>query len=126
MDAFVQMILTFMHAADPSLVVLACMAITVMAVVWSWHSNPKLDFHLQQCLTDNTTGKIAIEKIGFMSVLVIWLWGFVAQVFNNHLSDWYVGIGITAFVMGRAASQAISVAKDIKTGVTNAEPAKPL
>ena len=116
MDYLYSMVLVFAancRVMDPSLVILTVMASLVIAVVWSWHANKSLDFHLQQCLIDSVTGKIAIEKIGFMSVLALWCWGFVAQTLKGSLSEWYVGLGVGAFVLGRLGSSFLSVKKDI-------------
>lgn len=98
---------------DPSLIVLTAMAVIVIAVVWSWHSNPDSGFHLQQVLVDSVTGKIAIEKVGYMTALAIGSWGFVTLILRDKMTEWYAGLYLTAFVLGRLGSSWLSVKKDI-------------
>jgi hypothetical protein len=105
-----------LHAVDPSLVALVLMAALVVSVVWSWHTNKALDFHLQQVLVDSVTGKIAIEKVGYMTALAIGTWGFVAMMLKGSMTEWYFTSYMGVFVLGRMVAQGISVARDIKTG----------
>lgn len=103
-----------LKSLDPSSISLLVLTTMVVLVVWSWHRSDS-GFNLQQCLLDSVTGKISVEKIGYMSVLAVSLWGFVTLVQRDKLSDWYVGAIIGGFVLGRAVSSGLSVLKDIKT-----------
>lgn len=107
--------LAFIRSLDPSLVVLIVMSALVICVVWSWHANKSNDFHLQQVLVDSVTGKIAIEKVGFMTVLALMSWGFVALILRDKMSEWYVGLFGGLFVLGRITSSGLSVLKELKS-----------
>lgn len=98
---------------DPAIVTLTAMAIIVIVVVWSWHADKTKDFHLQQVLVDSVTGKIAIEKVGYMTVLALMSWGFVTLILRDKLSEWYAGLFAGVFVLGRVASSWMAVKKDI-------------
>jgi hypothetical protein len=115
-------LLNFLHDVDPSLVFLVFLSVLTFSVVWSWHRNEDLDFQLQQILVDNTTGKIAIEKVGYMTALAIGTWGFVSMTLKGGMTEWYFTIYMSVFVAGRMVSQGIAVTKDIKTGPPNDRP----
>jgi len=102
------------RSLDPSSVLLWVLIALVVFVVWSWHRADD-NFDLRQCLQDNTTGKISVEKVGYVSVLGTSMWGFVTLVQRDKLTDWYVGAMIGGFVLGRAVSSGLSVLKDIKS-----------
>lgn len=106
--------LEFIRSVDPSSVLLWVLIALVVLVVWSWHRSDD-DFDLRQCLQDNVTGKISVEKVGYVSVLGTSMWGFVTLVQRDKLTDWYVGAMIGGFVLGRAVSSGLSVLKDIKS-----------
>lgn len=113
-------LLSYLHGADPSLVVLVVMSLLVVSVVWSWHRNKDNNFHLQQVLVDNTSGKISIEKVGFMTALAISTWGFVALILRDKINEWYVGLYIMAFVAGRFGSSWLSVKKELSNAANPA------
>lgn len=102
-----------LQAMDPVIVALVFMTALVVGVVWSWHANKSNDFHLQQVLVDSVTGKIAIEKVGFMTALAVGTWGFTALIIKGQMTEWYAGIYIGAFVAGRLGSSWLSVKKEI-------------
>jgi hypothetical protein len=62
------------------------------------------------------TGKISAEKIAFMSMLAIYVWGFVAQTIYKSLSEWYVSAGLLTFAGARLGSQYLSLKKDSQAG----------
>lgn len=102
------------RSLDPSLIALTVMAILVVATVVSWHRN-KDGFDLSQCILDSATGRISVEKIGFMSVLAVYIWGFIHLALKNTLSMEYVGLGLATFAAARFGSQWLSVKKDVAT-----------
>lgn len=101
-----------MEHFTPSLIALTVMAVLIIVVVWSWHRDKDSNFQLQQVIVDNTTNKISIEKVGYMTALAIGSWGFVALTLNDKLSEWYAMAYLGAFVIGRLGSSGISVWKD--------------
>ena len=64
------------------------------------------------------TGKISVEKVGYMTSLCVSTWGFVALTLENNLSEMYFGTYMGAFAAARVASQYLAVKKD----TTNATP----
>jgi len=102
------------RSLDPSLLALTIMSILVVATVISWHRN-KEGFDLSQCIVDSVTGRIAPEKVGYMTVLAIMSWGFIAHVLKNTLTEAYVLCYGSLFVAGRFGSQWLSVKKDLAT-----------
>jgi hypothetical protein len=113
--------LEIFRSLDPSLIALTIMTVLVVATVVSWHRN-KPGFDLSQCIVDSTTNRIAAEKVGFMVVLAVMSWGFVALVLQHQLSEWYATAYGGIFVLGRFGSQMLSVKKDIATGNTGPTP----
>jgi hypothetical protein len=81
--------------------------------VWSWHHDDKNNFDLQQVLVDNTTGKVAIEKVGFMTALAIGSFGFIALLFQEKMTEWYAGLYMGTFAVARLGSSWISIKKYI-------------
>ena len=98
---------------DPSIVVLAVMSLLIVSVVWAWHRDSSNDFHLQQVLVDNVSGKISIEKVGYMTALAIGTWGFVTLILHDKMTEWYAGLYLGAFVFGRLGSSWLSIKKDM-------------
>lgn len=107
---------------DASIVFLTVMSFLVVLVVWSWHRDKSIDFHLQQVLVDSVTGKISIEKVGFMTALAISTWGFVALTIQGKMSEWYAGLYMSAFVLARTGSAWMSVKKDLTQNQNNTPP----
>lgn len=93
-----------LSALDAPVIALAIMTIIIVATIVSWHRG-KAGFDLSQCLLDSVTGKISVEKIGFMTMLAIYTWGFVAQTIYKSLSEWYVTAGLVTFAGARLGSQ---------------------
>lgn len=93
------------------------MVTVIVLVIWRWHKDDN-NFHLQQVLVDNTNGKIAIEKVGYMSSLAIGSWGFVALTQTGHMTEGYFATYLGVFALSRAASSGISVFKDVKMSQT--------
>jgi hypothetical protein len=103
-------LLEVLRSIDLSLVALTVMGTIVCGVVWSWHVQDD-EFCLRQVLLDGTTGKISIEKVGYMTALSIGTWGFVALILKEQLTEWYAGLYLGAFVLGRLGNSWI-VRKD--------------
>ena len=97
---------------DAPMAALVVMTVIVIGTVVSWHRN-KEGFDLSQCIVDSTTQRIAPEKVGFMTVLAIMTWGFVALVLQGKLTEWYATVYGGMFVAGRFGSQYLSTKKDI-------------
>ena len=97
---------------DAPMAALVVMSVIVIATVVSWHRT-KDGFDLSQCIVDSTTQRIAPEKVGFMTVLAIMTWGFVALILQGKLTEWYAGLYGGMFVAGRFGSQYLSTKKDI-------------
>lgn len=97
---------------DASLVALTLMFLVVVLTVVSWHRN-KPGFDLSQCIVDSVTQRIVPEKVGYMTVLALMSWGFVALTLQGKMTEWYAGLFAGIFVMGRLGSQALTIKKDI-------------
>ena len=93
------------------------MVAVVCILMWKWHRDDN-QFHLQQVLVDNTTGKIAIEKVAYMSALSVGSWGFVALIQSEKMNVEYFATYLGVFALSRAASSGISVFKDVKMSQT--------
>lgn len=100
---------------DPALIVLCIMSFVALLTVISWHRDTNSDFHLKYAIVDSVTGKISIEKIGFMTTLFLFSWGFVALYLKDKLSMEYVYAFGGIFALGRIGSQGLTVLRDIKT-----------
>ena len=93
----------------------------VISVVWSWHRT-KDGFDLSQVLVNSITGKIDVEKVGYMSVLAIWCWGFIALILDHLLTEYYVGIGVGAFVIGKGIKSWTDMQKVVQSNKDTAVP----
>ena len=107
-------VLARLETASASTWMLMFMFVVVFCALISWHRNPNIPFDLSQMLVDSTTGKIAVEKVGYVVALGISTWGVVALIESNHITEWYFGVYISAFVLGRMGSTGISAYKDVK------------
>lgn len=115
--------MTFAMAVSVSFLCLTAALVLILA--FSWHKDKGIDFDLRQTVIDSATGKIAIEKVGYMTALCVSTWGFVALTLENHLSEWYFTAYISAFAAARIASQGLSVYKDMKSNAGNATQPNP-
>lgn len=102
---------TWFENTDPSIVVLVLMSVLVIGVVWSWHRNAGMSFDLSQVLVDSVTGKISIEKVGFMVALAISTWGFVTLILRDKMTEWYFTAFLSVFALARLGSQGLAVWK---------------
>ena len=75
----------------------------VLAIVW--HTNKAIDFDLRQTVVDSQTGKISIEKVGYMVALIISSWSLVTLTLTDKLTEWFFGAYMTAFAVARWGSQ---------------------
>lgn len=108
-------------AYDIALIVMTCL---VVMVVWRWHLSDD-SFKLQQVLVDNVTGKIAIEKVGYMTALAFGTWGMVALIQQQKMTEGYFTAYLGVFALSRAASAGISALKDVGIAkTTSAIPTK--
>lgn len=107
-------LLNWIRTIDPSSAALVVTALVVVAVVVQWHRADDT-FKLQQVLVDNTSGKISIEKVGYMTSLAIGSWGFVALTLHDKMTEGYFTAYLGVFALARAASSGLSVFKDVKT-----------
>jgi hypothetical protein len=102
------------RSMDPTLVALVVMTVLVVATVVSWHRN-KAGFDLTQVITDSTTGRVAVEKVGYMTALAISTWGFVALILHDKMTEAYAGLYMATFAAARFGSQWLATKKDIAT-----------
>ena len=109
MDALIN----WFNHTDPSIIVLVVMSAMVALVVWSWHRDRSASFNLQQVLIDSVTGKIAIEKVGYMTALAIATWGFVTMILRGHMTEWYFTAYLGVFALARLGSQGLAVWRDV-------------
>jgi phosphoglycerol transferase MdoB-like AlkP superfamily enzyme len=100
-------------------VVFIVMSVATLVTLWIWHHDESSPFDLKQVLMDNTTNKIAIEKVGFMTALLFGSFGFIALLLMDKLTEWYAGIYMGYFAAARFGSSWLSVKKEIP------EPPKP-
>jgi hypothetical protein len=89
------------------------MTIGTAVTLFCWHTDKDNSFDLRQVLVDNTTNKIAIEKVGFMTALLFGSFGFIALLLLDKLSEWYAGIYMGYFAAARFGSSWLSIKKDI-------------
>lgn len=97
-----------------SVVLLSIMVSSCLAVAVVWHLNPKTEFDLRQALVDSVTGKIAIEKVGYMVALGLSSWGFVTLTLMGQLTEMYFATFMTAFTLARVASQGMAIHREVK------------
>lgn len=107
-------VLNWLRAIDPSTVALLVGTFISIAVVTSWHRSND-NFHLQQMLVDNVSGKVSIEKVGYISALAIGSWGFVALTLHDKMTEGYFTAYLGVFALSRVASSGLTVFKDTKT-----------
>lgn len=86
-------------------------------IIWAWHKDNDT-FDLRQALVDSVTGKLSVEKAGFVVALAFSTWTLVTLVLNDKLTEWFFTAYLGVFGVTRVASQALSVIKDTKA--TNA------
>jgi hypothetical protein len=97
---------------DPSLLALLFMTACVVLVVVSWHRTGKID--LSQCVVDGTTGKLSVEKVGYMTALLTSTWGFVDLSLHDKLTEWYFTAYAGLLIAGRALNTSVNAYKDVK------------
>lgn len=83
-------------------------------VAYQWNKSKDHSFQLDQMLVDSVTGKISIEKVGYVTALTIGSWGFIALIQTGKMTESYFMGYLGVFALSRAASSAISVTKDVK------------
>lgn len=101
--------------ADPSLVVLSVMAVAIMALVWSWHRDPKSPFDLQYMILDTKTGKVNVYKVGYMVILAVGVWTQITMTLRNQFNVEYTLGLLTIFATGRVLGTGIATWKDVKS-----------
>lgn len=99
-----------------SVAVLGVTMLVVLYLAFTWHTDTGVDFDIRQCVVDSVTGKISIEKLAFMSALVVSTWGFVTLVLTEKMTEMYFTTYMGAFAVARAFSQFTSVKKDGQNG----------
>lgn len=105
---------TLLKTIDLSAIVLIVMSVTAILIVWSWHKDDT-GFSLQQALVDNVTGKLAIEKVGYMIALTVTTWIMIAIQLERKMTPELLMIYLSAFVAARLGAQGISVYKDVNS-----------
>ena len=95
--------------------VLLVTLIVIMCVLWSWHKDKEVEFDLRYMILDSVTQKIAAEKFAYTGSFFLAGWALITLVLTGDLTEWFFGLFIGAFGVLRAASQAMSVIKDLKT-----------
>ena len=90
-------------------------ALVVILVAFSWHTDKDVRFDLREVILDSATGKIAIEKVGYMTALTVSCWGFVSLMLEGKPIETYATLFLGTFAITRIASQGLSVYKDTKT-----------
>ena len=99
---------------DPINTSLIVMMTVIVILLFRWHTDSS-GFALQQVLVDGVTGRIAIEKVGYMMSLAIGSWGFAALIQTGKMTEGYFTAYLGVFALSRAVSSGISVVKDIKS-----------
>jgi len=84
-----------------------------------WHVNKSVDFDLRQTVIDSQTGKISVEKFGFMTSLTASTWALVTLTLDGRLTEWFFAGYMAAFAVARWASQYLAVKSQ---GTPNAGP----
>lgn len=117
-------VITWFDHITVASVLLMVVTAGIFAVLVSWHRNPDDTFDLRQSVVDSTTGKIAVEKMGYMVALAYGTWIMVALVEANKMSENYYTIFLSVFAVVRVASSGISAMKDVsmekaKSGAAN-------
>lgn len=110
----------FLRTLDASVVALTIIGALTICVVWSWHANKSNDFHLQQVLVDNVSGKISVEKVGYMTALAVSTWIMISLTLSKQMTEGYLAGFLGIFALSRAASSGLSVWKD--KSATDAKP----
>lgn len=96
---------------DASLVVLTFMSLIIVLTVVSWHFKD-CTFQLQQLIVDNVSGKISIEKTGYMTALAVSTWIMITMTIYGKMTEGYLAGYLSIFALSRAASSLTSVWKD--------------
>lgn len=104
--------LKMVNSLDAPLIVLIVMSCIIIGTVVSWHFNRTSSFQLQQVLIDNVTGKIAIEKVGYMTALAVSTWVMITLTIYGKMTEGYIAGYLAIFALSRAASSLTSVWKD--------------
>jgi hypothetical protein len=98
---------------DLSVAVLSVGSLVVFYVLYVWHK-ANHPFDLRQLLLDSATDKISIEKVGYITALIVSSWSFVTMVSKNTLTEWFFTAYIAVFAAARLGSQGLSVYKSTK------------
>jgi len=105
--------LNWLHTVDPSTAALVVATALVVIVVAQWHRSDD-NFKLQQMLVDNVSGRVSIEKVGYVTALAIGSWGFIALTLHDKMTEGYFTAYLGVFALARVASSGLSVYKDSK------------
>ena len=103
-----------------SIAFLSAIGLTGAIALAVWHRDTSNGFDLRQALVDSVTGKVSIEKVGFVTVLCTMSWALVHMTLMDKLTEWYVLAYTGPFALMRGVSQGLSVFKDIKKDPANA------
>lgn len=105
--------LVWFRSIDPSTGALVVGTAIVIGVLIQWH-RANDNFHLQQMLVDNVTGRVSIEKVGYMTALAVGSWGFIALTLHDKMTEGYFTAYLGVFALARVASSGLAVYKDTR------------
>lgn len=97
---------------DPSMVALMVGALVALMVAYLWQRDPTNEFDLRDLFLDTTTRRMSPEKTAIMVALTVSTWGFVSQIQDGNMTEFYFTGYIAAWGLSRAVSQGVTVWRD--------------
>lgn len=88
---------------DPSMVALMVGALLALMVIWSWHKDDS-QFDLRDLFMDTHTKRMSVEKTAAITALVVSSWGFVSQIQDGNMTEFYFVGYIGAWGLVRVGS----------------------
>lgn len=101
---------------DPSMVALMVGALMALLVAYNWQRDAGNEFDLRDLFIDTTTRRMSPEKTAVMVALGVSSWGFISQIQDGKMTEWYFTGYIAAWGLSRAVSQGLTLWKEKKDG----------
>jgi len=89
---------------DPLMTLFLVGLVIIGAVLVWWHIKDG-EFDLRDLLLDTKTRRVSIEKVGMVTALITSTWGFVSQIQDGKMTEWYFAGYITLWGGFRGVSK---------------------
>ena len=89
---------------DPAMTLLLIGGVLVLLVFMYWQKDDS-EFDLRDLFIDTKTRRLNPEKFGVMTALAMSSWGFISQIQDGKMTEWYFGGYMAAWGALRVATK---------------------